>query len=51
MKQFFGKQVIERPRQGSSNPSAKARWYGKMRLDEDNSHGNYPATTSKTIWV
>ncbi len=35
MKEFFGKQVIERPRSGSSAPGYKIRQYGKIVLTED----------------
>lgn len=35
MKPHFGRQVIERARGGSSNPSAKARMYGKITLDDE----------------
>jgi len=35
MRYDMGKCVIERPRRGSSNPSAKARWYGKITHDEE----------------
>lgn len=40
MKPYFGKQVIERPRRGSSNPSLKMRHVG--RFDED---GEYDGPT------
>ncbi len=35
MKNYFGKQVIERPRRGSSAPSHKISRYGKIVLTED----------------
>jgi hypothetical protein len=35
MKAFFAKEITERPRRGSSNPSAKAVWYGKIVETED----------------
>ena len=35
MRSDMGKCVIERPRSGSSNPSAKARWYGKITQDDE----------------
>lgn len=35
MRSDMGKCVIERPRNGSSNPSAKARWYGKITQDDE----------------
>jgi hypothetical protein len=35
MRSDMGKCVIEAPRHGSANPSAKARWYGKICVDEE----------------
>jgi hypothetical protein len=35
MRSDMGKVVTERPRSGSSNPSAKARWYGRITQDAD----------------
>ena len=35
MRSDMGKCVIERPRNGSSNPSAKAKWYGKITQDDE----------------
>lgn len=34
MRYDMGKCVIERPRRGSGNRSAKARWYGRIHQDE-----------------
>jgi hypothetical protein len=44
MKPFFGREVIERPRSGSSNRSAKARKFGRIVPDEETGFEYYGET-------